>query len=62
VFGDTARSWLPRVRNICIELHGQDCQEVFFHALKDFDYELGHSGELTVCRNLRLKSQTGIQG
>jgi FkbM family methyltransferase len=61
VFGDTAKLWLPRIRNICIELHGPDCQQVFFRALKDFDYELGHSGELTVCRNLRLKSQTGIR-
>jgi FkbM family methyltransferase len=55
LFGDTAKSWLPRIRNICIELHGQDCRETFFHALKDFHYELGYSGELTVCRNLRLK-------
>lgn len=61
VFGDSAKSWLPRIRNICIELHGSDCQEVFFDALKDFDYELGHSGELTVCRNLRLKSPVGAQ-
>ena len=53
VFGESASSWLHRVRNICIELHGKDCEEVFFAALKDFDYELGHSGELTICRNLR---------
>lgn len=53
VFGESADSWLHRVRNICIELHGKDCEEVFFAALKDFDYELGHSGELTICRNLR---------
>jgi FkbM family methyltransferase len=53
VFGESSGSWLPRVRNICIELHGKDCEEVFFAALKDFDYELGHSGELTICRNLR---------
>lgn len=53
VFGDSAISWLHRVRNICIELHGKDCEEVFFAALKDFDYDLGHSGELTICRNLR---------
>jgi FkbM family methyltransferase len=62
LFGDTAKSWLPRIRNICIELHGPDCQEVFFHALKDFDYELGHSDELTVCRNLHLKKPAGTQG
>ncbi len=53
VFGESAASWLPRVRNICIELHGRDCEEVFFAALQDFDYELERSGELTVCRNLR---------
>ena len=53
VFGESAGSWLHRVRNICIELHGKDCEEVFFAALKDFDYELGRSGELTICRNLR---------
>ena len=55
VFGESAGSWLHRVRNICIELHGKDCEEVFFNALKNFDYELGRKGELTVCRNLRLK-------
>jgi len=53
VFGESSSSWLHRVRNICIELHGRDCEEVFFAALKDFDYELGHFGELTICRNLR---------
>jgi FkbM family methyltransferase len=55
VFSASASSWLHRVRNICIELHGKDCEEVFFAALKDFDYELEHSGELTICRNLRVK-------
>jgi FkbM family methyltransferase len=53
VFGESSGSWLHRVRNICIDLHGKDCEEVFFAALKDFDYELEHSGELTICRNLR---------
>jgi FkbM family methyltransferase len=56
VFGETAKTWLPRVRNICIELHGPDCQETFFAALSDYDYELGHSGELTICRNLCSKT------
>ncbi len=56
VFGHRAKRWLPRIRNICIELHGQDCQDAFFGALADFEYDLGHSGELTICRNLRAKS------
>jgi len=55
VFGSGFSSWLPKVRNICIELHGPQCEETFFHALQDFDYELGRSGELTVCTNLRQK-------
>ena len=55
VFGPASREWLPKVRNICIELHGRDCEERFFAALVDFDYELTYSGELTICRNLQLR-------
>lgn len=56
VFGQKSRQWLPRVRNICIELHGRDCEEAFFSALADFDYDREQSGELTVCRNLRART------
>jgi len=55
VFGDSAKTWLPKIRNICIELHGRDCEEAFFGALTDYDYELEFSGELTICRELRVK-------
>jgi FkbM family methyltransferase len=58
VFGETARTWLPRVHNICIELHGPECQETFFNALAEYDYELDHSGELTICKDLRSKTVT----
>jgi FkbM family methyltransferase len=57
VFSESAGEWLPRVRNICIELHGKDCENVFFAALKDFNYQLEQFGELTVCRNLAAKKQ-----
>jgi FkbM family methyltransferase len=56
VFGSTCAPWLPRVRNICIELHGPDCEQAFLNALRDYDYDLSTAGELTICRNLRLKS------
>jgi hypothetical protein len=56
VFGDTAQAWLHRVKNICIELHGDECKEVFFRALEGFDYDLHHFGELTICRNLQSKT------
>jgi FkbM family methyltransferase len=57
VFGESSGLWLRKVRNICIELHGKDCEEVFFAALKDFDYDLGRVGELTICRNLRPREE-----
>jgi FkbM family methyltransferase len=60
VFDDGPKPWLSKVRNICIELHGPDCEDAFFRALADFDYELEHSGELTICRNLRLKGTRGF--
>jgi FkbM family methyltransferase len=60
VFGETAKRWLPRVRGICIELHGPECQETFFNALTDFDYELERSGELTICKNLRAKTDSQL--
>lgn len=55
VFGRNTESWLPRVRNICIELHGDQCREVFFQALAGYDYELEQSEDLVICRNLRPK-------
>ena len=62
VFGATSSSWLSNVRNICIELHGADCSEVFFRALHDFDYDMARSGELTLCLNLRPKTRGAVAG
>jgi FkbM family methyltransferase len=56
IFDTNSSRWLPKVRNICIELHGPDCERVFLRALGDFDYDLGRFGELTVCRALRRKA------
>ncbi len=47
--------WLDSVKNICIELHGDDCRDVFFRALADYGYDPTQSGELTIFRNLRRK-------
>ena len=58
LFGRNAHTWLPRVDNICIELHGSDCREAFFRALAGYDYDLDSSPQLTICRNLRPKAQS----
>jgi FkbM family methyltransferase len=55
VFSGSCREWLPRVKNICIELHGPDCDEVFFGALGDYRYDVRPCGELTICTGLRPK-------
>jgi len=56
LFSKGCEAWLPFVRAICIELHGKECEEMFFAALRSFDFDLSHSGELTICKNLRLRS------
>jgi FkbM family methyltransferase len=55
LFGVDAGRWLPRVRNICIELHDQRCRDIFLKALSGFDYELVEMGESTMCLNLRAR-------
>jgi FkbM family methyltransferase len=44
--------WLGDVKNIAIELHGEDCKRSFFEAMGRYRYDLSTSGELTVCRNI----------
>lgn len=56
LFGPGAAAWLPSVANIAVELHGPECERVFFAALEGYDYALARSGELTICRNLRRRA------
>jgi FkbM family methyltransferase len=56
LFSRNTESWLPRIRNLCIELHGADCEAIFFRALADYSYNLSRTGELTVCSDLRVHS------
>jgi FkbM family methyltransferase len=53
VFAANASQWLPRVRNICVELHDEKCREIFMRALNGYYYELGKYGEFTCCFNIR---------
>jgi FkbM family methyltransferase len=55
IFQADPSSWLGRVRNLCIELHGPACQEPFFAALSAYDYRHQRSGELDICTNLQWK-------
>jgi len=55
LFSRNSENWLPRVRNLCIELHGADCEEVFFRALSRFSYDLSSGGDLIVCQNIHFR-------
>lgn len=50
--------WLALVRNIVIELHDDECSEVFHRALSGYSYEEFSAGQLTFCCNLRPR-ETG---
>lgn len=65
IFGPGAREWLTNVRNIAIELHGDDCKAVFLAALAGYRCDLSlrctwtdpsatppMSCYIAICRNL----------
>jgi FkbM family methyltransferase len=56
LFASNCESWLDRVRNIAIELHGPECETAFFERMSRYEYELSRSGELTICRNIVRRS------
>lgn len=52
LFSASTEQWLPRVRNLVIELHDEECSRAFFSALECYDYRLLHRGDLTYCLDL----------
>lgn len=57
LFSVGADKWLESIRNICIEFHGKESEDVVINALKDFDYQKSYSGEYALFLNLRRKRQ-----
>jgi FkbM family methyltransferase len=56
LFSKNTDLWLDRVRNLCIETHGPDCEFAFRHALESYDYEFRVCGEwVSSCLNLKPK-------
>jgi FkbM family methyltransferase len=48
--------WLSRTRNLAIELHGQDCEQVFLRAMTGYHCQAQQLGETTICRNIRART------
>jgi len=53
LFGKNTEAWLPAVKNIAIEFHGEDCEKSFFGALKGYEYDGFPYRSVTICQNLR---------
>jgi FkbM family methyltransferase len=52
IFTSAPGAWLPRVKNLVIELHGEACEAAVVGALAEYDYDRSTSGELTVFKGL----------
>lgn len=52
IFSRRTEEWLPRVRNIAVELHDEQCRSVFFKALQGYRYESIRHGDLTLCTGI----------
>lgn len=56
IFSDNYEYWLDKTKNIAIELHDEECENVFFNAMSAYEYELVKSGELTFCLSITKKA------
>lgn len=58
IFDESSSAWLPLVDRIAIELHDDtsfgDCRGNFFKAIARENFEIMQSGELTICRRLKV--------
>lgn len=53
VFGKNTDAWLPSIKNISIEFHGDECEKTFFRALEGYEYQSFPYRSVTICKNLR---------
>ncbi len=56
VFKEGYTQWLDKTRNIIIELHGEENEEIFLKAMSSHTCNITKSGELTICGQISLKT------
>jgi hypothetical protein len=49
VFTSNYESWLPKVKVMIVELHGQGARDAFYNAVKDENFVKFEQGENLVC-------------
>ncbi|MDP2788002.1 MAG: FkbM family methyltransferase [Pseudomonadota bacterium] len=50
VFAANFERWIDKVDNLVIELHSDECREIFMNAIAPLAFSLSESDELTVCK------------
>ena len=50
VFSSNYQEWLPKVDNLAIELHDEECSSTFFKAIAGQNFEVSKSKELVLCK------------
>lgn len=51
VFARNYKEWLDRTRNMVIELHDEECEEIFHRAITGYPFQLSQSLEIVVCKS-----------
>jgi len=52
VFARNYKEWLAKTKNIIIELHDSECEEVFHRAIADESFEFTKSHDILICRRV----------
>jgi FkbM family methyltransferase len=53
IFDENCHSWLSRTRNLCIELHGDDCRQAFDNSMRGYGGDREEVNELIICRDIQ---------
>lgn len=56
LFSRNTDQWLPRIKNLCIELHGTDCEAMVLKALSNYSYKFTQIGDISVYRDIKIRS------
>ena len=54
VFSQNCERWINKVRAFAIELHGEECSDLFYRALSSDSFRFSLSGEITIARRKEL--------
>jgi hypothetical protein len=58
LFSSGTKEWLDRVRMVCIEVHGAECQEAVSSALAAYEFSASRTGEYQIFHGLARRAMS----